>query len=317
MAGSRSPTSRADVGAPMVAVPAGSIDLSTDRAGVDRELERLCAGPALAALPAPIADAIRYSILGQGKRLRPILMLAAYRACGGGQDASALAACIEVVHAYSLVHDDLPCMDDDDMRRGRPTTHRVHGVAIATAAGVVMVPLAVRAACDAGAALGLPNASQAAIVRELMRASGGGGMVGGQLLDLEGEGSSLSIDQLERIHSAKTGALISASARIGGIAADTSAAGLDALTAYGDAIGLAFQIADDVLDATSTTAALGKTAGRDVELRKSTYPMLLGVERAVERATALVDDACAALERAGLRTATLEMLARYAIARTS
>jgi geranylgeranyl pyrophosphate synthase len=151
----------------------------------------------------------------------------------------------------------------------------------------------------------------------LMRASGGGGMVGGQLLDLEGEGSSLSIDQLERIHCAKTGALISASARIGGIAAGASTMVLDALTAYGNAIGLAFQIADDVLDATSTTAALGKTAGRDVELRKSTYPMLLGVEGAVERATTLVDDACAALERAGLKTATLEMLARYAIARTS
>jgi geranylgeranyl diphosphate synthase type II len=323
MADSRSLTSRADaspVGGSSVdgALARGvTLNLATDRASVDRELERLCAGAALAALPAPVANAIRYSILGQGKRLRPILMLAAYRACGGEQDASALAACIEVVHAYSLVHDDLPCMDDDDMRRGRPTTHRVHGVATATAAGVVMVPLAVRAACDAGAQLGLPNASQAAIVRELMRASGGGGMVGGQLLDLEGEGSSLSIDQLERIHSAKTGALISASARIGGIAAGASAAGLDALTAYGDAIGLAFQITDDVLDATSTTAALGKTAGRDIELRKSTYPMLLGVERAVARADSLVDDACAALERAGLRTATLDMLARYAIARTS
>lgn len=313
MADSRSLTSRADVAGPVV----DTIDLTTDRASVDRELERLCSGPALSALPAPVASAIRYSILGQGKRLRPILMLAAYRACGGEQDASALAACIEVVHAYSLVHDDLPCMDDDDVRRGRPTTHRVHGVAIATAAGVVMVPLAVRAACDAGAELGLPNASQAAIVRELMRASGGGGMVGGQLLDLEGEGSSLSIDQLERIHGAKTGALISASARIGGIAAGANAVVLDALTAYGNAIGLAFQIADDVLDATSTTAALGKTAGRDVALRKSTYPMLLGVERAIERAASLVDDACAALEHAGLRTATLEMLARYAIARTS
>jgi geranylgeranyl diphosphate synthase type II len=298
-------------------VDGASLDLSEDRASIDLELERLCAGPALGALPAPVAEAIRYSILGQGKRLRPILMLAAYRACGGTHDASALAACIEVVHAYSLVHDDLPCMDDDDMRRGRPTTHRVHGVAIATAAGVVMVPLAVRAACDAGAALGLSNPSQAAIVRELMRASGGGGMVGGQLLDLEGEGGSLSIDQLERIHSAKTGALISASARIGGIAAGAHEAGLNALTEYGDAIGLAFQIADDVLDATSTTAALGKTAGRDVELRKSTYPMLLGIERAIERAATLVDDACAALERAGLRTASLEMLARYAIARTS
>jgi geranylgeranyl diphosphate synthase, type II len=315
MVDSHSLTSRADPRGGIV--DGDTIDLATDRSSVDRELSRLCESDVLGALPAPVAEAIRYSILGQGKRLRPILMLAAYRACGGEQDASALAACIEIVHAYSLVHDDLPCMDDDDVRRGRPTTHRVHGVAIATAAGVVMVPLAVRAACDAGAQLGLPNTSQAAIVRELMRASGGGGMVGGQLLDLEGEGSSLSIDELERIHCAKTGPLISASARIGGIAAGASPMVLDALTAYGNAIGLAFQIADDVLDATSTTAALGKTAGRDVELRKSTYPMLLGVERAIERAATLVDDACAALERAGLRTATLEMLARYAIARTS
>src|SRR5512142_556794 len=213
-----------------------TIDLAADRASIDRELRRLCEGHVLDALPRPVAEAIRYSILGQGKRLRPLLMLAAYRACGGERDASALAACIEIVHAYSLVHDDLPCMDDDDMRRGRPTTHRVHGVAIATAAGVVMVPLAVRAACDAGARLGLPNTSKAAIVRELMRASGGGGMVGGQLLDLEGEGSSLTIDELERIHCAKTGALISASARIGGIAAGASTIVLDALTAYGNAI---------------------------------------------------------------------------------
>jgi geranylgeranyl diphosphate synthase type II len=315
MADSRSLTSRADAAGSVEA--ADTLDLATARASVDRELTRVCESDALGALPARVAEAIRYSILGQGKRLRPILMLAAYRACGGEQDASGLAACLEVVHAYSLVHDDLPCMDDDDMRRGRPTTHRVHGVAIATAAGVVMLPLAVRAACDAGARLGLANTSQAAIVRELMRASGGGGMVGGQLLDLEGEGSSLSIDQLERIHSAKTGALISASARIGGIAVGANTMVLDALTEYGNAIGLAFQIADDVLDATSTTAALGKTAGRDVELRKSTYPMLLGVERAVERAATLVDVACAALEHAGLRTATLEMLARYAIARTS
>ena len=294
-----------------------NIDLAADRAGIDRELEMLCSGPALDDISAPVADAIRYSILGQGKRLRPILMLAAYRSCGGARDATALAACIEVVHAYSLVHDDLPCMDDDDMRRGRATTHRVFGVSIATAAGVVMVPLAVRAACDAGTRLGLPNASNAAIVRELMRASGGGGMVGGQLLDLEGEGSSLTVEQLEAIHSAKTGALISASARIGGIAASADAAGLDALTAYGNAIGLAFQIADDVLDATSTTAALGKTAGRDIELRKSTYPMLLGVERALTLATSLVDEACASLDRAGLRTETLEMIARWAITRTS
>jgi len=312
MVDSRSLTSRADANG-----GGADIDISADRAAIDRELSRLCDGNVLGVLPAPVADAIRYSILGQGKRLRPILMLAAYRACGGARDASALAACLEVVHAYSLVHDDLPCMDDDDMRRGRATTHRVHGVSIATAAGVVMVPLAVRAACDAGAQLGLPNTSQAAIVRELMRASGGGGMVGGQLLDLEAEGGSPTVEELERIHCAKTGALISASARIGGIAAGASTMVLDALTAYGNAIGLAFQITDDVLDATSTTAALGKTAGRDVELRKSTYPTLLGVDRAIERASTLVNDACAALERAGLRTTTLETLAKYAIARTS
>src|ERR1700733_11272852 len=151
-------------------------------------------------LHAQVHEAMRYATLGGGKRLRPFLVLHSARLFGV-DDACALraAAAIEVLHTYSLVHDDLPCMDDDDMRRGRPTTHRVHGVAIATAAGVAMVPLAVRAACDAAAQLGLPYASQAAIVRELMRASGGGGMVGGQLLDLEGEGSSLSIDQLERI----------------------------------------------------------------------------------------------------------------------
>jgi len=268
MADSRSLTSRADVAGAAV----DAIDLTTDRASVDRELERLCGGPALGALPAPVADAIRYSILGQGKRLRPILMLAAYRACGGEQDASALAACIEVVHAYSLVHDDLPCMDDDDVRRGRQTTHRVHGVAIATAAGVVMVPLAVRAACDAGAELGLPNASQAAIVRELMRASGGGGMVGGQLLDLEGEGSSLSIDQLERIHSAKTGALISACARIGGIAAGANAAVLDALTAMESRDKAVETLADT--EEVQIRRVLAATGGN-----KSKAAQILGIER--------------------------------------
>ena len=185
MADSHSPTSTSE---------RPPIDLATDRASVDRELRVLCESELLGTLSPAVAEAIRYSVLGQGKRLRPILMLAAYRACGGDRDASALAACSEVVHAYSLVHDDLSCMDDDDVRRGRPTTHRVHGVTVATAAGVAMVPLAVRAACDAGARLGLSNDSQAAIVRELMRASGGGGMVGGQLLDLEGEGSSRAVD---------------------------------------------------------------------------------------------------------------------------
>ena len=193
-------------------------DLSADRVAVDAALDALCTRY-LAGLRSEVREAIRYSILGEGKRLRPILLLSAYRAAGGWQDASDLAAAVEVVHAYSLVHDDLPCMDDDDVRRGRPTTHRVFGVPVATAAGMAMVPLAARCALEASQALGLPDAVGGAIVRELMRASGAGGMVGGQLLDLAGEGRALSLEELERIHRAKTGALILAAVRIGGMAA--------------------------------------------------------------------------------------------------
>lgn len=291
-------------------------ELAADRAAVDDALVALCAR-SLAPVSAPVAEAIRYSILGEGKRLRPLLVLAAYRACGGAGDASALAAAVEVVHAYSLVHDDLPCMDDDDMRRGRPTTHRVHGAAVAAAAGVAMVPLAARAASEAAAALGLPEDARGDIVRELMRASGAGGMVGGQLLDLDGEGRALTLAELERVHSAKTGALIAASVRIGGIAARVDDVRARALERYGAAVGLAFQIADDVLDETSTTQQLGKTAGRDVVLRKSTYPALLGVEGAIRRAEALATEARDALRRAGLLTPALERLAHFVVERTS
>jgi geranylgeranyl pyrophosphate synthase len=222
-----------------------------------------------------------------------------------------------VVHAYSLMHDDLPCMDDDDMRRGRPTTHRVFGVPVATAAGMAMVPLAARCALEASRALGLPDAVGGAIVRELMRASGAGGMVGGQLLDLAGEGRALSLQELERIHRAKTGALILAAVRIGGMAAGAPDARAAALERYGAAIGLAFQMADDILDATATTDELGKTAGRDAALRKSTYPALLGLDGAVARASALTEQACAALDGVGLLTPALDRLARFTVARRS
>ena len=180
-----------------------------------------------------------------------------------------------------------------------------------------MVPLAARVAADAALSLGLPPTARGDIVRELMRASGAGGMVGGQLLDIEGEGRSLSLDELERIHSAKTGALIAASARIGGMAAGAGAAQALALDRYGRAVGLAFQIADDVLDATSTTAQLGKTAGRDAVLGKSTYPALLGVEGAVTRALGLAADARAALEAVGLLTPELSRLANFVVDRKS
>ncbi len=286
------------------------------RAAVDTALVALCDGY-LAPLDARTAAAVRYGLLSEGKRLRPLLVLAAYEAAGGGGDAVPLATSIEIVHAYSLVHDDLPCMDDDDVRRGRPTVHRVYGVPAATAAGLAMVPLAARCALEGARALGLPLATRGAIVRELMRASGAAGMIGGQQLDLDGEGQAHSLEQLERIHAAKTGALITAAARIGGLAAETASERLDALGRYGRAVGLAFQIADDVLDVTATTDQLGKTAGRDLALQKSTYPALLGVEGAMHRARSLAESACDTLWAVGLLTPALAYVAAFSVARRS
>lgn len=301
-------------------MPAGveAIDatFAADRAAVQAALGRFCARY-LPATPALAGEAMRYTLMGEGKRLRAVLLLAAYRAAGGAGDASDLAAAVEVVHAYSLVHDDLPCMDDDDVRRGRPTVHRVYGVATATAAGLAMVPLAAQCATEAARQLGLPAEAGGTILRELMRAAGATGMIGGQLLDLEGEGLALSLAELEHIHRAKTGALVTASVRLGGIAAGADDAVLAALGQYGAAIGLAFQIADDVLDVTATTDQLGKTAGRDLALHKSTYPALLGVAGARARASALVDEACGALEGVNLLTPALEHLARYTVSRSS
>lgn len=287
-----------------------------ERVAVQRALDGFCARW-LGDLAPLTAEAIRYALLGEGKRLRAILLLEAYKACGGTGDALDLAASVEVVHAYSLVHDDLPCMDDDDVRRGRPTVHRVYGVPVATAAGLAMVPLAARCAWHAARALGLPDAVAGDIVRDLMEASGAGGMIGGQLLDLEGEGVHLTLEALERVHRLKTGALIMASVTLGARAAGAPAARREALARYGAAIGLAFQIADDVLDITATTDQLGKTAARDLDLNKSTYPALLGIEGAIERAVALVEDGCAALQEEGLLTPTLEQLARYIVERRS
>jgi geranylgeranyl pyrophosphate synthase len=190
-------------------------------------------------------------------------------------------------------------------------------VPVATAAGVAMVPLAARAALIAAEGLGLESTSCGAIVAELMRASGAGGMIGGQLLDLEGEDRPLGLAELERIHRAKTGALIRAAVVIGGIAAQAAPSQVEALGAFGDAIGLAFQIADDVLDVTATSDRLGKPAGRDLDLKKSTYPALLGIQGATERAAALVSEGCGALRAAGLLSTELDALARFVIERES
>jgi geranylgeranyl diphosphate synthase, type II len=295
---------------------AAAVDWVADRAAIDRALASLCESAQIV-LHGRVSEAVRYSLLGGGKRLRGLLFLAAYRTAGGSVDASALAAAIEVVHAYSLVHDDLPCMDDDDLRRGRPTVHKVFGVRVATAAGVAMVPLAARASLAAARELGLDDQRCAAVVIELMRASGAGGMIGGQLLDLEGEARPLQLGDLERIHRAKTGALIRASVVLGGMAASAGDAVLHALSRFGEAIGLAFQIADDVLDVTATSDRLGKPAGRDLDLHKSTYPAVLGIAGATERARHLVDEGCAALRTAGLLSTELDVLARFVIERES
>ena len=301
---------------PDVVVHRAAATAAEQRDAIDRALSLFC-DRYLTALPQQVAEAIRYSVLGEGKRMRGVLFLCAYEAAGGEEDASSLAAAIEIVHAYSLVHDDLPCMDDDDVRRGRATTHRVYGVATATAAGLAMVPFAARCAAEAARRLGVSAPVVSVIVRELMRASGAGGMIGGQLLDLEGEGRPLSLEELERIHRAKTGALIAAAATLGGHAANASQARIDALARYGQAVGLAFQIADDVLDLTATTDQLGKTAGRDVALNKSTYPAVLGIEGANERAKALIEEGCRALDAVGLKTPALAHLARFTVERTS
>jgi geranylgeranyl pyrophosphate synthase len=293
-----------------IAVEAGA------RSAVESALAACCKDD-LSGVAARVADAIRYSLLGQGKRFRGLLVLASYHAAGGHKDASGLAAAVEVVHAYSLVHDDLPCMDNDDLRRGRPTVHKAFDIPTATAAGVTMVPLAARRAHRGAMDVGASTQLAGRIVRELMVASGAGGMIGGQLLDLLAEGQHLSLAELERVHRAKTGTLISASARIGALGAGANDRLLAAFTAFGDALGLAYQIADDVLDVTATSDQLGKTAGKDVVNLKSTYPLVMGIAEARKRAHALVDEACGALSAVSRLTPDLERLARHVVERQS
>ena len=287
-----------------------------DRENIERRLDEICASY-LSNVPSEVADAIRYGLKSPGKRLRPLLVLFAYRAAGGSEDTTLLTCAPEVIHAFSLMHDDLPCMDDDDMRRGRPTVHKVYGSRIAILGGVAMIPLAARVARDATRSLRLSSQSRQLILDTLLDAGGARGMIGGQLRDLAGEGSSLSLVEREEIHSAKTAALIAASVTIGALAAGATEAQLAAFGRYGSAVGLAFQIMDDVLDVTSTVGALGKTTGRDAKLGKSTYPALLGVEGARQRAQSLIDDGLQALSDQQLLTQELSQVANFMLSRTS
>ena len=203
-------------------------DFDTERAGIEQRLDDICS-TYLRDLPAPVRDAVEYGLKSPGKRLRPLLLLFAYRAAGGTRDATLLACAPEVIHAYSLMHDDLPCMDDDDMRRGRPAVHKVYGSRAAILAGVMMIPLAARVVRDSTRAMSMSEGASMKVLDTLLQAGGASGMIGGQLRDLEGEGLSLPLDELEAIHSAKTGALIVGSLRMGALAAGSDATRVAAL----------------------------------------------------------------------------------------
>ena len=287
-----------------------------DRAAIERRLDEICS-KLPRELDDRLADAVRYGLKSPGKRLRPLLLRFAYRAAGGEGDSSLLACAPEVIHAYSLVHDDLPCMDDDDMRRGRPTVHRVYGTPTAIIAGAVMIPLAARVVREGLTMLKAPASVSLPVLTALLDGAGSSGMIGGQLRDLTGEGLSLPLPEREAIHAAKTGALIVASVRMGALAASAGDGDVEALTRFAEAIGLAFQIMDDVLDVTSTTTALGKTTGRDAALGKSTYPALLGVDGARLRAQALIEEGLESLANRGLLTQELAQVANFMVTRTS
>ncbi|MDX2121756.1 MAG: polyprenyl synthetase family protein [Gemmatimonadota bacterium] len=269
-------------------------------------------------VPGRTGEALAYALNTPGKRVRAALVISAYRAVGGVSPAiAAVAAAVETVHAYSLVHDDLPCMDDDALRRGRPTTHRAYDVPTATRVGFLLVPVAGLVLAQAARDLLLPGPILGRMAGELFESGGIRGMVGGQWLDLEAEHKQLDLEGLIAVHRGKTGALIRAACVLGALAAEAPTPVVDALAAYGQDIGLAFQIADDVLDVTATSDQLGKTAGRDAALAKATYVSVLGVERARAEAAALATQAVRHLEQAGVPAGPLGALAHYIVARES
>jgi geranylgeranyl diphosphate synthase type II len=285
------------------------------RAAVEEALQ--AALPPESEWPETIHRAVRYSLFAGGKRIRPLLVLAAGEAVGGARgELLPLACAVEMIHTYSLVHDDLPAMDDDDLRRGKPTSHKVFGEAIAILAGDALLTRAFHLLAE------VPLGASDAVVRrrllasaELGRACGTRGLIGGQVMDLESEGKAIDAASLERLHRAKTGALIKASVRGGAILGGADDAGLARLTRYADAIGLGFQVVDDVLDATEDAARLGKTAGKDEAAHKATYVSVHGLETARGMAAALAQEALAALEPLGQRGALLAALAREIVDR--
>jgi geranylgeranyl diphosphate synthase type II len=286
--------------------------LEDGRETADRALERLL--PAATQHPISIHQAMRHSVFAGGKRLRPILCMEAGRMLAEQLPAGIedVGAALEMIHTYSLIHDDLPALDNDDLRRGRPTCHKVFGEAIAILAGDALQTLAYEVLTQ----LRCPPEARVAIIREIAHATGTiDGMIGGQVVDLEAEHAKPSLETLEYIHRSKTSALITASVISGGMYAGATVPQVARLRNFGQSVGLAFQIVDDVLDVTQTSEQLGKTAGKDTAAEKTTYPALFGIDESLQKADALVDAACAELNEFGPAASTLKDLARFLVER--
>jgi len=285
--------------------------LTTRTAAVNQALRRFL--PPVTAKPATIHRAMHYSLFAGGKRMRPALCLAAAAACVGKEaDAMPLACAVECIHTYSLIHDDLPAMDNDDFRRGKPTNHKVFGEGIAILAGDALLTQAFEIAAQAK---GWPRYSHRDIFRELAHAAGSLKLIAGQVADLEAEGKKISAAQLRYIHERKTSALLCCSVRLGGMSANCAPDQLKALTDFGYNVGLAFQVIDDILDVTQTSEQLGKTAGKDKASQKATYPAIVGLEKSRQIAAQLTNRAFAALKVFRGKAVALEALADYLLNR--
>jgi len=293
--------------------------LVDQQARVDLELDRLV--PAAEVYPPSIHQAIRHSLFAGGKRLRPILCIESGRLFGGDEASLLrLGSALELIHTYSLIHDDLPALDNDNLRRGQPTCHRVFGEAMAILAGDALLTLAfeVISTPQPLPAGGVENNRKLRVIHEIAHAIGTrAGMVGGQVVDIEATGQKADAVTLEYIHSSKTGAFIRAAMRVGAIQAGAAEKDIDLVTTYGEKVGLAFQIADDLLDVLGSNESLGKTAGKDSTEKKLTYPALHGVDESRRLAQQLVHQACDALKSFGARAQRLHELADFLIARNS
>jgi geranylgeranyl diphosphate synthase type II len=285
--------------------------LTSRQKKIDRALDRYL--PKENTRPATIHKAMRYSLFAGGKRLRPILCLAAAEACGGKiEHALPLACAMECIHTYSLVHDDLPSMDNDDFRRGRATCHKVFGDGIAVLAGDALLTVAFEVV---SCARPTRRYDMATLLREVAVAAGSRKLIAGQVADLEAEGKRTSRAELRYIHENKTSAMLATSVRLGAMSANADPKQLSAITRFGRALGLAFQVIDDILDVTQTTEKLGKSAGKDIAARKATYPAVLGLEKSRVEARHLTRNAHNALSAFGAKGETLHALANYLLER--